>query len=522
MKQTNIAAIDLGTNSFHLVVVKLEQGGHFEIIHKQREVVRIAMGRSTEMKTLSSAGINRALNVLGSFKVIADKHNAEIFAVATSAIREAPNQKQFLDLVKEKMNIDINVVSGFEEARLIYLGVLQGMNIYNKKVLLIDIGGGSTELLIGKKGKIEYAASLKLGAVRLSSKFFGNEKKFSRAKIEACRKHVSVELNPILRQIKRLGFSQVIGTAGTIQAIGHILRAEINNKQSEYVPLHNFTFTRTDYKRVAGQILKAQAKNDLLAIEGIDKSRVDIITAGTIIIDEIISRLKIKKLTISGYAMREGIVIDAIEKLGSGGEEKSKLMQLRNESVVQLGKSYSFDYPHSLQVKKIALILFDEIRKIHKLTDEARELLEYAALLHDIGYHISIAKHHKHAYYLIKNSEMLGFNQREIEIIANIARYHRKALPKESHENLLPLNKEDQIMVEKLASILRLADGLEKTHAALIKDIKIRRNDKEYLMTLRYLTTPPETELWAAEKRKTVFEDVFNLKMKIILEKIEY
>jgi len=358
--------------------------------------------------------------------------------------------------------------------------------------------------------------------VRLSSKFFGNEKKFSRAKIEACRKHVSVEVNPILRQIKRLGFSQVIGTAGTIQAIGHILRAEINNKQSEYVPLHNFTFTQTDYKRVASQILKAQAKNDLLVIEGIDKSRVDIITAGTIIIDEIISKLKVKKLTISGYAMREGIVIDAIEKLGSGGEEKSKLMQLRNDSVVQLGKSYNFDYPHSLQVKKIALILFDEIRKIHKLTDAARELLEYAALLHDIGYHISIAKHHKHAYYLIKNSEMLGFNQREIEIIANIARYHRKALPKDSHENLLPLNKEDRIIIEKLASLLRLADGLEKTHAALIKDIKIRRNDKEYLMTLRYLTTPPETELWAAEKRKQVLEDVFNIKLKIELEKIRY
>jgi exopolyphosphatase/guanosine-5'-triphosphate,3'-diphosphate pyrophosphatase len=521
MKQTKIAAIDLGTNSFHLVVVKLKPGGHFEIIHKQREVVRVAMNR-TSVKSLSPAGIKRALNVLSVFKEIADKHNAKIFAVATSAIREAPNQKQFLTLVKEKLNIEINVVSGFEEARLIYLGVLQGLNIYNKKVLLIDIGGGSTELLIGKKGKIEYAASVKLGAVRLTSKFFGNEKKFSRNKIEACRKHVSAELYPILKQLKRLGYSRIIGTAGTVQAIGHILRAEINNKQNEYLPLHNFTFTLAEYKKVANQILKAQTKNDLSGIEGIDRSRVDIITAGTIIIDEIIRSLKIKKITISGYAMREGIIIDAIEKLGSSAEEKSKLMQLRNNSVLQLGNSYNFDYPHALQVKKIALILFDEIRKIHKLSEEARELLEYAALLHDIGYHISIAKHHKHSYYLIKNSEMLGFNQREIEIIANIARYHRKALPKETHVNLIPLSKDDRITIEKLSSLIRLADGLEKTHAALIKDIKIRPNGEEYLMTLRYLTTPPETELWAAEKRKNVLEDVFNIKLKIELEKIRY
>jgi len=522
MKHTNIAAIDLGTNSFHLVVVRLEQGGHFEIIHKQREVVRIAMRSSADMKSLSSAGIKRAMQVLQIFKEIADKHNAEIYAVATSAIREAPNQKQFLNIVKEKLGIDINVVSGFEEARLIYLGVLQGMNIYNKKVLLIDIGGGSTELLIGKKGKIEYAASVKLGAVRLTSKYFNNNGKFTKSKIESCRKHISAELNPILRQVRRLGYTNVIGTAGTIQAIGHILRAEFNNKQNNYVPLHNFSFTQAEYKKVAEQIFKAQTKEKLLEINGIDSGRVDIITAGTIIFDEIVRKLKIKKLTISGYAMREGIIIDAIEKFSTSGEERSKLMQLRNDSVVQLGKSYNFDFPHSAQVKKIVLILFDEIRRFHKFSAEARELLEYAALLHDIGYHISIAKHHKHSYYLIKNSEMLGFNQREIEIIANIARYHRKALPKENHENLIPLDKEDRALVEKLSSLLRLADGLEKTHAALIKDIKIKPLGNEFLMTLRYLTTPPETELWAAEKRKQVLEDVFKIKLKIELEKIRY
>ncbi len=229
--------------------------------------------------------------------------------------------------------------------------------------------------------------------------------------------------------------------------------------------------------------------------------------------------------------MREGIIIDAIEKIYkqkqnqleiSNEEEKLKLEKLKN--IIEFAKSYDVDLKHSFQVQKIALKIFDELQPLHNLNEDARELLKYAAILHDIGYYISVAKHHKYSYFIIKNSNLVGFSEKEIELIANIARYHRKATPKEKHYNFARLNENEKRLVNILSAILRLSDGLEKTHSALINDIRvIQENGKNsFLMILRYLTYPPETELWAAEKRKKIIEKLLNIKLELKLEHLNY
>lgn len=541
MYPKRIAAIDLGTNSFHLVIAELkdidkvtsieefESKGNFEILYRQREVVRINVGKKGETNRLPQEGIERAIKVLREFKDKIDQYGAITHAIATSAIREAENRDEFLNYVKENLGIEIKIVSGYEEARLIYLGVLQGLNVYDKKILLIDIGGGSTELLIGRRGKILYAASFKLGAVRLTQKFFNGGKSFSHKNKSDCEKYINEVIADNFKLIKQIGFDQVVGTSGEIQTIARLLYLKEKEK-GEYKNFHNVDFNINQFNKVAEKILQAETIDELTSIPNLDDKRAEIVVAGTLILKVILKKLKIEKMTVSAFALREGIIIDAVEKFYR--KELSTLTEIsiederknRLKSVIELAKSYNVDLNHAQQVSKISLTIFDELRDIHKLDDQARELLHYAAILHDIGYYISPVKHHKHSYFIIKNSELIGFNEKEINMIANIARYHRKALPKEKHKNLKDFDDDEIRKISILAGILRLSDGLEKTHNALINDIKFipDKNGKSFIMVLRYLTHPPESELWASERRKKVLENLLNIKINLRLEKLSY
>lgn len=542
MHPQRIAAIDLGTNSFHLVIVELkdidkvtsieeiESKGNFEVLYRQREVVRINVGENKETNILTKEGIERAIKVLEKFKKKIDEYGAIPNAIATSAIREAQNRNEFLNYVKNNFGFEIKIVSGFEEAKLIYLGVLQGLNIYDKQILLIDIGGGSTELLIGKRGRILFASSFKIGAVRLTQMFFDGGKSFTEEKKSECEEYIKKIISEGIKPIKEIGFEQVVGTSGEIQAIARLLYLH-ENETGEFKTFHGVDFTTKQFEKVAKRILKSETLDDLKNIETLDEKRAEIIVAGTLILKVILEKLKIDKVTVSNFALREGIIIDAIEKLYkkelSIGEYPDKDDVKRSErlnNVLEFAKSYNVDLKHSNQVRKIALKIFDELRELHSLDSNARELLEYASILHDIGYHISPKQHHKHSYYIIKNSDLVGFSEKEIDLIANIARYHRKALPKEKHKNFKNFDEKEKRLIKILSGILRLSDGLEKTHSALINDIKIIQNGNgnSYTMVLRYLTHPPESEMWAAEKRKKVIEDLFDIKINLRLEKLSY
>ncbi|MEJ5350892.1 MAG: Ppx/GppA phosphatase family protein [Melioribacteraceae bacterium] len=520
MKGQNLAAIDLGTNSFHLIVVKIKDNGNFEIIDREKEVIRLGEGSSGDIKIILPQAIERAINCLKRFKGIAESHNAKIRAVATSAVREAHNKNEFIQKVYDEVGIDIEIISGYEEARLIYLGALKALPIFNKKILLIDIGGGSTEFLIGEKGNPIYSVSLKIGAVRLSQKFFPDYI-ISDTRIKECRKWVEGEIYPTVNHLLNEGYELTVGTSGTIMSVGLMINALKKENSNSIVNLNNFVFNKDELEKIAEEILKRKTPEKRKKIPAMDEKRADIIPAGIIILKTIFDLLKIQEITISNYALREGIIIDTLQK-HSSELNKPILSDIRKESVKHLAEKCNYDKIHCEHVAKLSLQMFDDLKNLHQLKDEFRELLEAAAILHDVGYNISHANHHHHSYYLIKNSELLGFNENEIDIIAHTARYHRKSHPKPSHIEFEMLQGETKQIIKKLSAILRLADSVDRTHRQIIKNIKTEVKGDNVILHLECDNKlKPDIELWNLERRKGLFEEVFKKKIKVSISNVD-
>jgi len=514
MKGQNLAAIDLGTNSFHLIVVKIVDNGNFEIIDREKEVIRLGEGSGDDIKFILPEAIERAINCLKRFKGIAESYNAKIRAVATSAVREAHNKNEFIQMVNQEVGIDIEVISGFEEARLIYLGALKALPIFNKKVLLIDIGGGSTEFLIGEKGNPIYSVSLKIGAVRLSQKFFPDYI-LTDSRIKECQKWVKGEIYPIVHHILNEGFELAVGSSGTIISTAQMINALKKGNSNSIVNLNNFVFNKHELEKITDEILKRKTPDKRKKIPAMDEKRADIIPAGIIILKTIFDLLNIQEMTISNYALREGIIIDTLQK-HSSESNKPILSDIRRESVKHLAEKCNYDKIHCEHVAKLALQLYDNLINLHQLNNENRELLEAAAILHDVGYNISHANHHHHSYYLIKNSELLGFNENEIDIIAHTARYHRKSHPKPSHIEFEILPGKTKQIIKKLSAILRIADSFDRTHRQIIKNIKAEVKGEEVILHLECdETLKPDIEIWNFERRKELFEEVFKKNIKV-------
>jgi exopolyphosphatase / guanosine-5'-triphosphate,3'-diphosphate pyrophosphatase len=511
----NLAAIDVGSNSFHLIVVQVKNDGNFEIIDSEREVIRLAEGSSGNIKHIKPVAIERALATLRNFKAIADSYNAKVRAVATSAVREAYNRNEFIEEVFNKTGIEIEVINGYEEARLIYLGAMKAVPIYNKKALIIDVGGGSTEFLVGYKGKSNFAISLKLGAVRLTEKFFPDYE-LSNSRIKECRKWVEIEFFQVANTISKLGFSSCVGTSGTVTAAGMLIDSmRKGNSNNSFVP-NNFEFTKKELDKVTEDILDKKHFEKRKKIFGLDAKRADILPAGMIILSTIFDLLHLDKMVISGYALREGIIIDSLQKMHTGSI-KPDLSDIRTESIKQLAESCHYDHLHCKHIAKLSLEFFDQLKTLYNFGDEQREYLYAAAILHDVGYHISHTNHHHHSYYIIKNSELLGFNENEIGIIAHVARYHRKSHPKSRHEEFNELPERTRNIIKQLAAILRVTDSFDRTHKQIIQSLKVKVNQNTIELNLECAKgAVPDIELWNLERRKGLFEEVFNKKLKVV------
>ncbi len=428
-KSDTLAAIDIGTNSIHLIVAKINTNHSFEIIARENEVVRLGSG-AKDMKYLQAEAMDRAIETIIRYRQIAEIYNAQIRAVATSAVREALNQTVFLEKARVEAGVDVEIISGFEEARLIYLGILQALPVYDKKVLLIDIGGGSTEFLVGRAGEVFRANSLKLGAVRLTDLFFKGDPIDERS-IAKCRQHVKALLDPMARELRSSGFEMVVGSSGTILNLAQMIQVLHDQEPAQY--LSNFTFDRSDFNKIIKVLVKADTIKKRQKIDGLDQKRADIIQGGAILLEQIFDALKFDSITVSGFALREGVILDTVGK--SHGESLHHLSDIRYKGVLHLAETCRYERGHADQVARLALQIYDQLRDmdLHIMADMNREYLEAAAILHDIGFFISHDQHHRHGYYIIRNSEYLtGFTSREIEIIALVARYHRKSGPNPS------------------------------------------------------------------------------------------
>lgn len=516
MEYKNLAAIDIGTNSFHLIVVSVKENTNFDIIDREKEVIRLGEGSSGDIKKIRPEAMERAVEALRRFKGIADSHNAEIKAVATSAVREALNNHEFIEKVFNETGIDIQVISGQEEARLIYLGVLKAVPVYNKLALCFDIGGGSTEFVIGKEANILYSTSLKLGAVRLTQKFFPDFK-ITKSAVEICRNWIEGEISHVLRETKIYNHEVVVGSSGTFLSAASMIAAKRGMDTNASLALNNFSFTKEELFEVEKEVLSKKTTSQRKKIAGLDSKRADIIPAGIILLATIVRLMGIEKLTASDYALREGTIIDGIQQSVDSPDLPS-LVDIRLESVMKLVNSSNFPKEHCVHVAELSKKMFDETKYLHKLDKKFQKYLEAAAVLHDIGHHIAHSQHHKHSQYIIRNSELLGFTDNEINLIAAIARYHRKSHPKLSHREFAMLNDTDKETVLKLASILRITDALDRTHQNVVKDIKVIDEGEVADLVLDCNGSDPGIELWNMERRKVLFEETFGKTIKVTVE----
>jgi exopolyphosphatase/guanosine-5'-triphosphate,3'-diphosphate pyrophosphatase len=506
-----LAAVDIGTNSVHLVLARVKGLQGFEVLEREKEMVRLGSGGG-DMKHLDENAIDRAIAVLARFREVADVYGAGVTAVATSAVREAENRSVFLSRARTEAQMEVEIISGVEEARLIHLGVLQAVPVFDQRLLLCDIGGGSTELLLGLKGETLAARSMKLGSSRLTERFFDANKLHAGA-VESCRRHVRATLSSFPRDARRNGYEVAVGSSGTIGAVCSMAVA----RKDDLPPRtwNNFQLSRQDLAAVVKSLVKAPTVAARAKLPGLDPTRADIILAGALILEQVFEEFDIEAMTFSDYALREGVLLDAWQR--RHGASLHHLSNLRRSSVVHLAELMDEDREHSTHVAQLALDLFDETAELHGLGDDAREYLEAAALLCNVGLFLSHAGHHRHSYYVIRNSDLLtGFTDREIELIALIARYHRKGLPRATHPEFAALPKGDQRLVRACAGVLRVCIGLDRTHGARVAGIEADIADG--MLTL--VAVPREgadigLELFSAAQRTDLLTEALELTVEV-------
>ncbi len=506
-----IAAIDVGTNSFHLVIASVNDKGILQIHSRAKEMVRLGSG-SGDMKLLSFDAMERGVDALRRFAEMAKKVKAPIRAIATSAMREADNRDEFVHQVVEQTGIQIEVVSGMEEGRLIYVGALHALPILSKRSLVIDIGGGSTETVIGLKGEHQYIHSAKLGAIRLSQRFF-SEEPTTFEQIYACREYIKGDLMPTFGQILESGFEIAIATSGTAHTLASMALASKGKRVPEV--MNGVHITREELLSAVNSLIVAETSQQRAQIAGMEPRRADIILGGALILEQIVVNLNIQRLTLSAYALREGILFDTVQK-DADIKAFHHLSRLRSETIYYLSELYKVNMPHAHHVKELSLTLFDQLLSLTSLADAERELLEAAALLHDVGYHISPEQHHKHSYYIISNCVMPGFTNDEANVIANIARYHRKSTPKKKHENIAHLPLEKQKIITILAGILRIAEGLDRRQQQIVSAVQVSiEKDTLHIVIQSAGGVGADIELWGARRRKDLLEQILGKKIVI-------
>lgn len=514
-----IAAIDIGTNSLHIVIVKIEAAlPSFTIIAREKETVRLG-DRNLMTGDLKPEVMSKAIACLGRFKTLAESLGTNsIVAVATSAVRESPNGKEFLHQIETEVGLIVDLISGPEEARRIYLGVLSGMEFNNKPHIIIDIGGGSTELILGDSEEPRSLTSTKIGAVRLTGELIASDP-ISETEFKYLQAYARGMLERSVEEVQgklKIGDSpQLIGTSGTIETIATIhAREKLGLAPST---LNGYQFSLQDLRTWVNRLRK-MTNVERAAIAGMPEKRSEVILAGAVILQEAMTLLGVESLTVCERSLREGVIVDWMLTHGFIDNRLRFQSSIRERSVLKTAKKYQTNLEHSQRVTAFALDIFDQTKgQLHYWNADQRQLLWAAAILHNCGHYVGHSSHHKHSYYLIRNSELLGYNETEIEIIANIARYHRKSPPKKKHDSYRNLlHKEHRTMVNQLSAILRLAVALDRRQIGAIADVKCDYipNFKEFKMSIFPSTIDDECslELWSLDYKKGVFEEEFGLR----------
>jgi len=498
-----LAAIDIGTNSIKLLVANIEDDGALEVLLREKAMVRLG---SETLRTgrLSPEAIEAGASTVEHFARLASGAGAEVVrAVATCAVREAKNADEFVEAVLKRTGVRVEVISGDEEARLINLALRSEFPARQDPLFLIDIGGGSTELVISDGSRVLLTESLPLGVVRLADRHARNDPP-SDKELRAMKKAIRAVASRATDAVRKKGFKTCVGSSGTIQSLSLVHEAAILGREPS--PTGHRTLTRDGLKKV-NRLLRRTTEKEKLRVAGLDPRRRDIAIPGGLLLSWILKRTGADAIVVGERGLREGLLLDFIARHGEARRPVNRDMRAR--SVDRLLRRGNAEVLHAAHVARLALELFDQTHALHQLTGTEREWLQYGALLHDIGCYIGYAKHQRHSYYLITHGELTGFSADEIQVLASLARYHKGGRPKASHENWRRLNPYLQAIVEKLAALLRIADGLDRSHRQVVTGLSCRLRSRKIELEIS-ARADCEPELDAAAKKSDLFERVFN------------
>jgi exopolyphosphatase/guanosine-5'-triphosphate,3'-diphosphate pyrophosphatase len=498
-----LAAIDIGSNSLHMVVAEAELNGGYRLLGREREMVRLGKTGLTD-GALSEEAMLDGLEALAKMTALARLRGAaRVVAVATSAVREAANGADFLARVKALTGLDVQLLTGVDEGRLIYRAVREVVDLGPDTAVIVDVGGGSTEWITAEAGELDQVVSLPLGSLRCAADLAGDPA--SAASLDRLRRSIDKRL---AAEVPRGRVERLIATSGTAVCCADLIDHFADRPWKEVSGARE---VRAKDLAALVDRLRPLRRRQIADLPPVGGPRSDSLLAGALLLQALVAHAGVERFQVSDRALREGLVLAA---LGQPIPTAAAPEDLRRRQVLQLAERSESVYRHNLQTARLAGRLFDVTASLHGLGAREREWLEYAALLHDIGYTIHYKGHHKHAYYLIANAVLDAFDQREIEIIAHVARYHRGAAPKASHPTMAALKPWQQRTIRKLAALIRVADALDRTHASRVDEIYCAiRGSKVTLEVLSRYSV--ELELEAAREHGRFFEKVFGRRLRL-------
>ena len=465
MIERRLAAIDIGTNSIRSIIIEVDPTGKYRVLDDEKVTVRLGEGVNRS-GAISPAARERALDALTRQKKIVDGYGvAAIEVVATSAVRKASNGAEFISAVKELTGLEVELITGEDEAELAALSAFHNFDLEGVRHLLFDIGGGSLELITALGTHVEEVLSLELGAVFLTEKFLKSDP-VRPDEHRKLRKHIRKTLKQACAGMAPSALQCFIGSGGTATSLAAMTMAARGERHGS---LQGYELLRSEVVHLLAALLRMDDK-ERRALPGLSPDRADIITAGVTVIDELMDFFQVNLLKVNERGIREGLILRGLHRrklLPQGTRPRTW-----RESVLAFGLSCHFDREHAMHVAKLARELFETLSSRFGYTEKEWRLLDAAALLHDVGYLINYSGHHKHSYHLIRHADLPGFTPRERELIANIARYHRKSLPKKKHEPYFRLSSDDRMLVARLGGILRLCDGLDRRRNRAVESLR--------------------------------------------------
>jgi exopolyphosphatase/guanosine-5'-triphosphate,3'-diphosphate pyrophosphatase len=494
-----IAAVDIGSNSVRQIVADVSPAGQIRVVDEMKAMPRLGEGLEAT-GALSPTAIDAAVAAVTRMVTLARQLGAaRIEIVATSAVRDASNSADFTDRVKASTGQAVRVLSGDEEALLCYRSALAHFELGGGRTVIMDIGGGSLELVLAKDGLIERVASLPFGAVRLTERFLSPTVRPRR--VRALREHVRDGLKGAV-PVKDWRGAQVIGSGGTFTNLAGIVLAR------QHVTVrspHGTRVTRVELEHVLDWLQRLDT-NERLQVPGLNPARADIIVAGLAVAAEVLSRFDPRELLTSGYGIREGLLLEAALVTPVAADPGVT----RERSVREFAERCHYEEPHARQVQQLALQLFDALASRMQLDADDRRMLADAALLHDVGYHINYEKHHKHSFHLISHAELLGMTPSEQIVIAHVARYHRGAPPKMKHEGFGQLDRATRERIVKLSALLRFADGMDRGHVSAVGTMVVKWGNDALRVTALEAegATSVRLECWGASRKRHLLEEV--------------